>query len=186
MAHSPLKEAVSKILWANETTALTQIQAVAGGVAVTDKKKSADIMHSIASQVSSSSSLHSELMKSGAATFSQITAGLSSTLHGMTTNHALDPFTFAAGTIASRTIANTYTYVPKKSAAVTTLPPPPATPVATLLPAQRRPEVPAGVPEYNFRMCQFDMMQMGLHNKSLVFDIPKGSNSRWSSIDMLT
>jgi hypothetical protein len=42
-----------------------------------------------------------------------------------------------------------------------TAPPPPGSPVKTLPNGQRVPEIPPGVPEYNFRMCQNDIIKMG-------------------------
>jgi hypothetical protein len=42
-----------------------------------------------------------------------------------------------------------------------TAPPPPGSPVKTLPNGQKVPEIPPGVPEYNFRMCQNDIIKMG-------------------------
>ncbi|KAK5453470.1 hypothetical protein LTS15_006655 [Exophiala xenobiotica] len=61
-------------------------------------------------------------------------------------------------------------------AATTEIGAPPGTPVSTLPPAQRPSEVPAGVPEYNFRMCQYDIIKMGTNNQSLVFEQPQPQN----------
>ena len=57
--------------------------------------------------------------------------------------------------------------------ATATIPPPPGTPFSSLSAASRKPEVPAGVPEYNFRMCQYDIIRMGIANQTLNFDQPQ-------------
>jgi hypothetical protein len=47
-------------------------------------------------------------------------------------------------------------------------------PLSTL-PARARPkEVPPGVPEYNYRMCQYDLIEMGAKKQQLLFDNPSG------------
>jgi len=66
----------------------------------------------------------------------------------------------------------------------TAIPPPPGQPVK-LLPAGQRPkEVPAGVPEYNFRMCQYDIIKMGQKNQNLTFDNPTGHGRSRSGLNL--
>ncbi|KAK5557070.1 hypothetical protein LTR46_004881 [Exophiala xenobiotica] len=67
-------------------------------------------------------------------------------------------------------------------AATTGIGAPPGTPVSTLPPAQRPSEVPAGVPEYNFRMCQYDIIKMGTNNQSLVFEQPQPQSIRVDNV----
>ena len=64
--------------------------------------------------------------------------------------------------------------IPPPPAPKAPIPPPPGTPVSSLPPDARPSEVPAGVPEYNFRMCQYDIMKMGQNNQNLTFDNPEG------------
>ncbi|KAK5322489.1 hypothetical protein LTR93_005692 [Exophiala xenobiotica] len=67
-------------------------------------------------------------------------------------------------------------------AATTGIGAPPGTPVSTLPPAQRPSEVPAGVPEYNFRMCQYDIIKMGTNNQSLVLEQPQPQSIRVDNV----
>lgn len=63
-----------------------------------------------------------------------------------------------------------------------TIPPPPAHPVASLLPHERPEEVPDDIPEYEWRMCQHDMIRMGQRDESLILDNPSGHDLMLSNI----
>lgn len=53
------------------------------------------------------------------------------------------------------------------------IPPPPGTPYMILPADKRKNEVPAGVNEYNFRMCQYDFIRMNQTGKHLLVDQPQ-------------
>lgn len=55
-------------------------------------------------------------------------------------------------------------------------PPPPAAPVSTLAPGTMPPGVPPGVPEYNFRMCQNDLIAMGTAKQDLIVNQPEAQS----------
>lgn len=87
-----------------------------------------------------------------------------------------DPFTFAKGTaIAVTTPAPTSPPKPVGGAGTTSIPPPPGTPVSSVPASQRSAEVPAGVPEYNWRMCQYDMIKMGQNKQNFIISQPTGA-----------
>lgn len=92
---------------------------------------------------------------------------------------AKDPFNFNTGTAkkSKRVPATTpAATTPAQSAPVagSAIPPPPGTPVSSLPPDQRPTEVPPGVPEYNWRMCQYDLIHMGQNKHNLTIDQPAG------------
>lgn len=174
VAHSLLKEEVSVIFHHFVAMRLTQILVVPEGVfatgpAVTDKKQSSSIMRSIASQVQSSQSVHSQLQVAASSVLNQMKSSLAADTAAMTHKTELDPFTFVSGKVSTRSLS------PASKRAVAPIPTPPGTPVTSLPPSIRPSEVPAGVPDYNFRMCQVDLIRMGQAKQSLVFDVPKGS-----------
>lgn len=116
---------------------------------------------------------------SGSMTESALRSSLAAQTAAMTHHTENDPFTFVGGSVGTRSLPpNTLPPVSKKPASGLPMPTPPIPPVSTIPPAQRSKEVPAGVPEYNFRMCQVDIIKMGQLNQSIVFDIPKGTSSK--------
>lgn len=66
-----------------------------------------------------------------------------------------------------------------QAASTGTILPPPGAPYSTVPPeARKTPEIPAGVPEYNFRMCQYDIIKMNQTGISLLFDQPSPQSRR--------
>ena len=164
--------------------------AAAGGsaVAITDAKVSKSIMSSISA--ASSASVASVSSASVASAWAENHKSGTWIDPNKPTPYKTgpDPFTFTSSpgkTKSKYNVTNdsfTFTFSMTKSkrsgpAAITTpptvsIPPPPGTPVSTLPPTNRPSEVPAGVPEYNFRMCQYDIIKMGQNKVNLVFDQP--------------
>lgn len=153
-----------------------------GFTKVTDASLSKSIISSIISQISAFS-------VSGSMTESAMRASLAVQTAAMTHNAALDPFTFVSGTVGTRSLPpDTLIPVTKatKASSTTPLPPPPGTGYSTLPPsAAPTAEVPAGVPVYNWRMCQYDLILMNQTNKSLEFDAPNPSSQSHQPISVL-
>ncbi|KAK5049496.1 hypothetical protein LTR84_004425 [Exophiala bonariae] len=159
---------------------------IAGGVAgaeVTDK----DVEASVMSEYSSALSASMTLQPMGRKTPQY--------------NGANDPFTFTFETETDRTDVSktssgktssgktssgkTSSGKTSSGTTITTSAPPPNAPTANAtVDYQHRngSEIPAGVPEYNFRMCQNDIIAMGQKNISLVFDQPLNQSILVSNI----
>lgn len=81
-------------------------------------------------------------------------------------NSANDPFTFTSPSTGAKKSSSA-------DAPTTTAPAPDAEPAkASLDSKNHRLEIPPGVPEYNFRMCQNEIIAMGKKNQALTFDQP--------------
>lgn len=90
-------------------------------------------------------------------------------------NTAKDPFTFTFASTSHKKDTRAAPPATTAAPAPTSVPPPPGTPVSTLAPGQSPASaVPSGVPEYNWRMCQNDLVKMGQNKQSLVMDQPAG------------
>ncbi|KAJ9605197.1 hypothetical protein H2200_010587 [Cladophialophora chaetospira] len=138
--------------------------AAAGGaelMKITDSKLKSSILASISAASRASVASYSRAL----ASFSIPSAGAANPA----LNPAKDPFTFKTAAATRPPPKNPN---PPPSGTPGSIPPPPGTPVSTLPPAQRPSEVPPGVPEYNFRMCQYDIIRMGQNKVNLLFDQP--------------
>lgn len=112
-------------------------------------------------------------------TYDALRSSLAAQTAAMTHRTENDPFSFVGGSVATRSLPPNTLPPVVKTGTMTTLPPPPGTAYSTLPPsATDTGAVPAGVPEYNWRMCQYDLIRMGQNRVSLVFDAPNPT-SEW-------
>lgn len=110
---------------------------------------------------------------------SQALASISALINApVSHDSAKDPFTFTfakasgrkSGTPGpSQTTASAHVPTPAP-APTTSVPPPPGTPIGTVPPGSRSSGAPPGVPFYNWRMCQNDLIGMRQNNQKIHFD----------------
>lgn len=141
-----------------------------GYTQVTDASMSMSIISSVVSQLSAYS-------VSGSVTYDALRSSLAAQTAAMTHRTENDPFTFVSGSVGTRSLPPNTLPPVVKTGSMMTLPPPPGTAYSTLAPsATDTGAVPAGIPEYNWRMCQNDLIRMGQNKVNLVFDAPNPSS----------
>ena len=144
---------------------------------------------SVASVASVASVSHSSATAALSSSESLAVASAKALTAAMTEDPAKDPFKSLKGTkthiytFGTQVITEVKRSDPAATTAANTIvttgviPTMPVAPAYTLPADQRRNEIPPGVPEYNLRMCQHDILLMQKNNQNLMFDLPGNSTS---------